>query len=68
MTKQSVHRDDEAANAELLASLENRYQNELTDEDERLELLERINRLRRNAETTGETVDAHHSGLERMGG
>ena len=67
MIKQSVHRDDEAANAELLACLEDRYRNELMDEEERLVLRDRINRLRRKVETTGETVDTHHSGLERMG-
>ena len=66
MIKQSVHRDDEAANAELLASLEDRYCNELLREEERLELRDRINRLRRKAETTAETVDTHHAGLERM--
>ena len=67
MIKQSVHRDDEAANAELLACLEDRYRNELLSEEERLELRDRINQLRRKTETTGETVDAHHSGLEMMG-
>jgi hypothetical protein len=66
--KQSVHRDDEAANADLLACLEDRYRNELMGEEERMEFRDRINRLRRKAETTAETVDAHHSGLERMGG
>jgi hypothetical protein len=66
--KQSVHRDDEAANAELLACLENRYRNQLMSEEERLEVRDRMNRLRRKAETIAETVDAHHSGLERMGG
>jgi hypothetical protein len=65
---QSVHRDDEAANAELLASLEDRYRNELLGEEDRLELRDRNNRLRRKAETTAETVDTHHSGLERMDG
>jgi hypothetical protein len=35
-------------------------------EVERLGLWDRINRLRRKTETTGETVDTHHSGLERM--
>jgi hypothetical protein len=37
-------------------------------EEERLELRDRINRLRGKTETTGETVNTHHSGLERMGG
>jgi hypothetical protein len=66
--KQSVHCYDEAANAELLACLENRYRNQLMSEEERLEVRDRMNRLRRKAETIAETVDAHHSGLERMGG
>jgi hypothetical protein len=66
--KQSVHRDDEAANAELLACLEDRYRNQLLGEEERLELRDLINRLRRKTETTAETVDTHHFGLERMGG
>jgi hypothetical protein len=65
--KQSVHRDDEAANADLLACLEDRYRNELMGEEERMEFRDRINRLRRKAETTAETVDAHHSGLDRLG-
>lgn len=68
MIEQSVHRDDEAAIAELLASLEDRYRNDLMGEEERLELWDRLNRLRREAETVAETVDTHHSGLERMGG
>ena len=68
MIKQNVHRDDEAANAELLACLEDCYRNELMSEEERLVLRDRINRLRRKVETTGETVDTHHSGLRRMGG
>ena len=68
MIEQSVHRDDEAANAELLACLEDRYRNDLMGEEERLELWDRLNRLRREAETAAETVDTHYSGLERMGG
>ena len=35
-------------------------------EEERLELGDRIRRLKRNLETAAETVDAQHSGLERM--
>ncbi len=68
MIKQSVHGDDEAAKAELLACLENRYHNKLIGEEERLKLRDRINQLRRKAETIAETVDTHHSGLERMDG
>jgi hypothetical protein len=33
----------------------------------RLELRDRIRRLKRELETAAETVDAIHSGLERMG-
>jgi hypothetical protein len=51
-----------------LAALEERYKHELLDLEERLELRDRIKQLKRKAETTGETVDAHHSGLERMDG
>jgi hypothetical protein len=51
-----------------LATLEERYKDELLDPDERLELRDRINRLKSKAETIAETVDAHYSGLERMGG
>lgn len=64
----SVHRAYPAANAELIARLEERYRNELMGEEERLELWDRIKRLKRRAETHAETVDAQHSGLERMGG
>jgi hypothetical protein len=66
--KKSVHCDDEAANANLLACLEDLYRNELMGEEERLKLRDRINWLRRKAETIAETVDTHHSGLERMDG
>lgn len=53
---------------ESLSRLEERYRNELMAEEERLELRDRINRLRRRkAETPAETVDVQHSGLERMG-
>ncbi len=52
---------------QLLARLEDRYRSELMGEEERLELRERIGRMRRNLESATETVDAQHSGLERMG-
>ena len=68
MIKQSVHCEDEATNAELLARLEDCYCNELMGEEEQLKLRDRINRLRRKVETTAETVDTHHSALERMDG
>ena len=48
-----------------LRTLEDRYRNELIDEEERLELRDRILKLRRMLETAAETVDAHHSCLER---
>jgi hypothetical protein len=51
-----------------LAALEERYKHELLNPDERLDLRDRINRLKGKAETTAETVDVHHSGLERMDG
>jgi hypothetical protein len=43
------------------------YRNELMGEEARLELRDRIRRLKRKLETAEETVDAIHSGLERMG-
>ena len=48
-----------------LRALEDRYRNELMDEQERLELRDRILKLRRKLETAAETVDVHHSCLER---
>jgi hypothetical protein len=42
------------------------YRNELVGEEARLELRDRIRRLKRKLETAEETVDAIHSGLERM--
>ena len=39
---------------------------ELRGEEERLEFRDRIRRLKRKLETAAETVDAQHSGLERM--
>ena len=41
--------------------------NELMGEAERLELRDRIGRMKRKLETAEETVDTIHSGLERMG-
>ena len=49
-----------------LRSLEDRYRNELMNEEERCELRDRILKLRRKLETPTETVDAHYSGLERL--
>ena len=51
---------------QLLACLEDLYRNELMGEEARLELRDRIRRLKRKLETVEETVDAIHSGLERM--
>ena len=47
-----------------LRALEERLRHELLGEDERCELRERVLRLRAKA---GETVDLHHSCLERAG-
>jgi predicted RNase H-like nuclease (RuvC/YqgF family) len=55
-----------AEERQRLACLEDRYRNELTGEEERLQLRNRIRRLKRKLETAEETVDAIHSGLERM--
>jgi hypothetical protein len=43
-----------------------RYNNELLPDEERMLLLDRIRRLRRAVETKADTVDAVHSGLERL--
>jgi predicted RNase H-like nuclease (RuvC/YqgF family) len=61
-----IPRDSGNGTRDLLARLEDRYRNELTGEEERLELRDRIRRLKRKLETAEETVDAIHSGLERM--
>ena len=53
----------ETAEERRLRALEDRYRNELMSEEERLELRDRILKLRRNLETPTDTVDAHHSCL-----
>jgi hypothetical protein len=62
-----ILRDSGNHTADLLARLEDLYHNELMGEEARLELRDRIRRLKRKLETAAETVDAIHSGLERMG-
>jgi hypothetical protein len=62
-----IPRDSGNGTPDLLARLEDRYRNELMGEEARLELRDRIRRLKRKLETAAETVDAQHSGLERMG-
>jgi hypothetical protein len=57
---------DERRIRRILAEAEDRYRNELLDDQKRLEVLDRIKRLRRAVETNAETVDAVHSGLERL--
>ena len=49
----------------ILEEAETRYRHELMDDQDRLEVLDRIRRLRRAIETNTETVDAIHSGLDR---
>jgi predicted RNase H-like nuclease (RuvC/YqgF family) len=61
-----IPRDSGNGTPDLLAHLEDRYRNELMGKDERLQLRDRIRRLKRKLETAEETVDAIHSGLERM--
>ncbi len=56
----------EAPEERRLRALEDRYRNELTNEEERLELRERILKLRRKLEAPAETVEAHHSCLESL--
>jgi len=53
----SVHRDPEGR----ISRLEDRFRNELMGEEERLELRERILKLKRDADT----LDAQAYGLER---
>ena len=61
-----IPRDSGNGTRVLLARLEDRYRNELMGKEERLQLRDRIRRLKRKLETAEETVDAIHSGLERM--
>jgi hypothetical protein len=56
----------EAPQEHRLRALEDRYRNELMNEEERLELRERILKLRRKLEAHAETVEAHHSWLESL--
>ena len=53
------------ARALALKEAEERFNNELMDDEERMLLLDRIRRLRRLVETNAETVDSVHSGLDR---
>ena len=56
----------EAPPEHRLRTLEDRYRNELMNEEERLELRERILNLRRKLEAPTKTVEAHHSCLESL--
>ena len=68
MATTSVPKDKAQRMTRILAEAEERYRREFLDDDERLELRDRIARLkRRNAETAAETVEAHHAGLDRLG-
>ena len=49
-----------------LKEAEERFRHELMDDEERMLLLDRIRRLRRAVETDAESVDAIHSGLDRL--
>ena len=49
-----------------LKEAEERFRHELMSDEERQLLLDRIRRLRRAVETNAETVDAVHSGLDRL--
>jgi hypothetical protein len=50
----------------ILEEATERFNNELLPDEERMVLLDRIKRLRRAVETGAATVDAVHSGLERL--
>jgi hypothetical protein len=55
-----------SARALALKEAEERYRNELMEDEERMVLLDRIRRLRRAVEPNAEIVDAVHSGLDRL--
>ena len=57
---------DERRIRRILEEAVQRFNNELLPDEERLLLLDRIRRLRRAVETNAETVDAVHSGLDRL--
>lgn len=57
---------DERRTRRILEEAVDRFNNELMDDEERMLLLDRIKRLRRAVETHAETVDAVHSGLDRL--
>jgi hypothetical protein len=68
MATTSVPKDKVQRMARILAEAEERSLNELMDDEERMLLLDRIACLkRRNAEHAAETLEAHHSGLDRLG-
>ena len=68
MADTSVAKNERMMRARSLAlkEAEERFDNELMDDAERLVLLDRIRRLRRAVETNAEIVDAVHSGLDRL--
>jgi hypothetical protein len=68
MATTSVQGEKAQRMARILTEAEERYRRELLDPEERLELRDRIARLkRRNTEAAAETLEAHHSGLDRLG-
>jgi hypothetical protein len=68
MTTTSVSKTERLRSARACALKEavERFNNELLPDEERMLLLDRIKRLRRTVETDAETVDAIHSGLDRL--
>jgi hypothetical protein len=64
MAKASV--PTERRTRRILQEAVTRFDNELLPDEERQVLLDRIKRLRRSVETNAETVDAVHSGLDRL--
>jgi hypothetical protein len=65
-TESSASTAQERRIRRILEEATERFYNELLPDEERMVLLDRIKRLRRAVETSAATVDAVHSGLERL--
>jgi hypothetical protein len=65
-TESSASSAQERRTRRILKEATERFNNELLPDEERMVLLDRIKRLRRVVETGAATVDAVHSGLERL--
>jgi hypothetical protein len=65
-TESSASTAQERQIRRILEEVVERFNNELLPDEERMLLLDCIKRLRRAVETDAETVDAVHSGLDRL--